>query len=38
MFIWNLAPIVFASSAFFERAAGSVSLKSCLMSTAMGAK
>ena len=38
MFIWNLAPIVFASSAFFERAAGSVSLNSCLMSTAMGAK
>src|SRR5882672_2785342 len=36
MFIWYFAPIVLASSAFFERAAGSSSLNSFLMSTAIG--
>src|SRR5690606_24505858 len=36
MFIWYFAPIVFASSAFFSRAAGSSSLNSFFTSAAMG--
>src|SRR5580658_9548297 len=35
MFIWYFAPIVFASSVLRPSAAGSVSLKSCLISTAI---
>src|SRR5271166_3287260 len=36
MFIWDLAPIAFAASPFFTSAAGRSSLKSFLMSTAIG--